>query len=419
MNVVESDPEQPTAELVALARRELHGDSVLSDSAGFARLEQRMQARRPWTWTWARARVAGVGAVASAAALAGALWLTHDDAITFQVAGGAAAEDGRIVGAQATRIRFSDGSEATLARGAEARVEKLTEHGAAVVLTRGSMRVHIAKKPQAAWTIAAGPYDVRVTGTAFDVSWSTQEQAFDLRMQSGAVVVTGPLALSGIGLEAGQHLFGGVAEGRLTVEGNGSPSAAPPRAVAAIEPAAAPKAAPGSVAPAPTLPAPRASAEPHAWTKQVAQGHFAAVLDEAEQRGLERILGGGSLEELAALADAARYAGRSAVAKRVLLAERQRFASSSPARDAAFFLGRIAEDSGGGAIEWYERYVQESPRGPYASQAFGRKMMLLYKQRGPAAAKPVAAEYLSRFPNGPYAAAARKLEQESSPTPRP
>jgi TolA-binding protein len=119
------------------------------------------------------------------------------------------------------------------------------------------------------------------------------------------------------------------------------------------------------------------------------------------------------------LADAARYAGRGSIAKRVLLAERQRFQSSSAAHDAAFFLGRIAEDSGGGAIEWYERYVSESPRGPYASQAFGRKMMLLYKQRGAVAAKPVAEEYLSRYPNGPYAAAARKLTEESSSTSKP
>jgi hypothetical protein len=221
-------------------------------------------------------------------------------------------------------------------------------------------------------------------------------------------------------LKAGQHLFGGVAEGRLTVEGNDAPSITPPQAaVAALEPAAERKAPTPGPTLSPTPPAARGAAEPHAWTKQVAQGHFAAVLEEAEQRGLDRLLSGGSLEELAALADAARYAGRNAIAKRVLLAERQRFASSGPARDAAFFLGRIAEDSGGGAVEWYERYVQESPRGPYASQAFGRKMMLLYKQRGPAAAKPVAAEYLSRFPNGPYAAAARKLEQESSPAPRP
>ena len=416
MNVLEREAGQPTAELVSLARRALHGDSVLSDAAGFARLEQRMRPRPAWQTGWV---VGGLIALASSAGLIGALWLTHDDAITFKVAGGTLAKDGRIVGAEATRIEFSDGSEATLARGAEARVENLTEHGAAVVLNRGSMRVHIAKKPQAAWTVAAGPYDVQVTGTAFDVSWSTQEQAFDLRMQSGAVVVTGPLALSGIGLKAGQHLFGGVAEGRLTVEGNDAPSPAPPQAVAALEPAAQRKASPPGPALAPSPPAARGAAEPHAWTRQVAQGHFAAVIEEAEQRGLDRILSGGSLEELAALADAARYSGRNAIAKRVLLAERQRFASSGPARDAAFFLGRIAEDSGSGAVEWYERYVQESPRGPYASQAFGRKMMLLYKQRGAEAAKPVAAEYLSRFPNGPYAAAARKLEQESPPAPRP
>lgn len=416
MNALESDPHQPAAELVRLARRELHGDSALSDEAGFARLQQRMNRPPP---RLARGWLAGAG-LATAGALAAAVFFAQrgDDAITFRVAGGALAEDGRIVGAEATRISFSDGSEATLSRGAEARVEKLDEHGGAVVLKRGSMRVHIAKKPRAAWTVAAGPYDVRVTGTAFDVSWSAQEQAFDLRMQSGAVIVTGPLAQSGIALKAGQHLFGVVAEGRLTVEGASVPQAATkPEPIAALEPTAPDTKA--RSAPTPSAPAARASAEPHAWTKQVAQGHFAAVLDEAEQRGLDRTLASGSLEELAALADAARYAGRSQIAKRVLLAERQRFAGSAAARDAAFFLGRIAEDSGAGGIEWYERYVAESPRGPYASQAFGRKMMLLYKQRGAAAAKPVAVEYLSRFPNGPYAAAARKLEQESSSAPKP
>jgi TolA-binding protein len=364
--------------------------------------------------SWASGWLAGAAALTGAAALGIALWVTSGtQTITFEVAGGSVAEDGRVIGAEATKIVFSDGSEATLGRGAEAQVDKLTEHGAEVVLKRGSMRVSIAKKAQAAWTVAAGPYDVQVTGTAFDVTWSNQAQTFDLRMQSGAVIVTGPLALSGIPLRAGQHMFGGVKEGRLTVEGGSSAPAAAP--VVGLEPAAA------AATPVPNAPAlaARAGNEPHAWTRQVAQGKFNAVLAEAEQRGLDRTLGSGSLEELAALADAARYAGRGAIAKRVLLAERQRFPSSAPARDAAFFLGRIAEDSGGGAIEWYERYVSESPRGPYASQAFGRKMMLLYKQRGAAAAEPVAQEYLKRFPNGPYAAAARKIDEESESTPKP
>ncbi len=418
MNVAETAADKQTAQLVGLAQRELHGDSALSDDAGFSRLQTRML-RTPHGW--ARGWVAGVVALGSAAALAGALLFAHARAphLTFEVAGGALSANGHVVGKDGTRIRFSDGSEASLANGAEAQIENLTEHGADVVLTRGSMRVHIAKKPQAAWKVAAGPYDVRVTGTAFDVSWSNQAQAFDLRMETGAVIVTGPLAVTGIPLRAGQHMFGGVAEGRLTVEGGeAAPSpAATPVAGAALEPRPEP---PSAATPA-LLPssAPRSSAEAHAWTREVAQGHFTAVLDEAEQRGLDRTLGSGSLEELAALADAARYAGRSPVAKRVLLAERQRFPNSGPARDAAFFLGRIAEDSGGGAVEWYERYVSESPRGAYASQAFGRKMMLLYKQRGVSAAKSVAAEYLSRFPNGPYAAAARKIDEESPSAPKP
>jgi hypothetical protein len=422
MNLAETGADKQTAELVGLAQRELHGDTVLSDDAGFARLQMRMDAPRSF---WSRGWVAGLAVAGSAGALAVALLLVQaaPPKLSFQVAGGALDANGHVVGGEHTLIRFSDGSEATLARGAEAQIANVTERGADVVLAHGSMRVHIAKKPEASWKVAAGPYNVRVTGTAFDVSWSNQAQAFDLRMETGAVIVTGPLAASGIVLRAGQHLFGGVAEGRLTVEGGEAAASAAP-AIAALQPTEPSPtrdadASGVSPTPLPATPAPHPGPEAHAWTRQVAQGHFTAVLDEAEQRGLDRTLSGGSLEELAALADAARYAGRSAVAKRVLMAERQRFPSSGQARDAAFFLGRIAEESGGGAIEWYERYVTESPRGAYASQAFGRKMMLLYKQRGSGAAGPVAADYLSRYPNGPYAAAARKINQESQPSPRP
>jgi FecR protein len=407
--------DQPTAELVRLAQRELRGDSVLSEDAGFARLEARRAARpRSWGKGW----LAGGAAFAASAALAAALWLpSRESALTFEVAGGSLTDSGRVLGEEGTRIRFSDGSEAQLSRGTEARVRNVTEHGAEVLLERGSMRVSIAKKPEASWKVAAGPYDVRVTGTAFDVSWSAQTQAFDLRMQSGAVIVTGPLAQSGILLKAGQHLFG-VADGRLTVEGGEAAPRSSPVPVADSSPPS-PKAEPPDTGPSAAASAPALAAaarpvvEPHAWTKQVAQGRFNDVLAQAEQRGMSRTLDSGSLEELSALADAARYAGRGPIAKRVLLAQRQRFPSSSAARDAAFFLGRLAEDSGGGAVDWYERYVSESPRGAYASQAFGRKMMLLYKQRGATAARPVATEYLARYPNGPYAAAARKIDQES------
>lgn len=411
--------DQRAAALVRLAQEQLGGDSVLSGDAGFARLAARMA---PAAGVGSRRWVLGGVAVAAALSVPAVLFFARSRVLTFDVAGGALSESGHVIAREGTRIAFSDGSEAQLSRGTEARIQNLTEHGAEVVLSRGSMRVHIAKKPRTSWNVAAGPYDVRVTGTSFDVSWSGQSQTFDLRMVTGSVVVSGPLAQGGIPLRAGQHMF--VVDGRLTVEGGDGAAAEANRSAPAAEPSAAQ--APSSIEPAPEALAPsepaglpsaapgpsRAPSEAQAWRRHVAEGRFDAVLEQAERRGLERTLNGGSLDELGALADAARYAGRGALAKRALLAQRQRFPGSAPARDAAFFLGRIAEDSGGGGLEWYERYLSESPRGAYVSQAYGRRMMLVYKQSGALAAKPAAVDYLSRYPNGPYAAAARKLLQE-------
>src|SRR6478609_4074928 len=299
--MIAEEVETPTGELVRLAQRELHGDSALSDDAGFARLEARMGApTRSWSKRWL---LGGVAVAALSGALVAALVLqqprTH--VLTFEVASGALGESGRIVATDHTRIRFSDGSEASLSSGTEAKIENVTEHGADMVLARGSMRVHIAKKPQAWWKVVAGPYDVRVTGTAFDVSWSKQGQTFDLRMQTGTVIVSGPLAQGGIPLKAGQHLF--VAEGRLTVEGGEAPSGAGPSASAdAPEEGSNPSPTIAEAVPAPAASwsagaATRASSDPRAWARQVAEGHFSAVLDDAEQRGLSRTLSSGSLEE--------------------------------------------------------------------------------------------------------------------------
>jgi hypothetical protein len=312
--------------------------------------------------------------------------------------GGAVSNSGYVVGGSDTRIRFSDGSEVSLERGAETRVSDLGSHGGKVSVQKGGVRVAIAKLPEAAWTVEAGPYNVRVTGTAFDVRWSQQDQVFELAMKSGSVVVTGPLVGNGLTLRAGQRMLG--KKGGVTVDGREAP-----RAAVALK-------APEAADPAKQSAAPVAAATKPAgsdWAKQVAQGNFNAVLAEAEQRGLDRTIASASLADLSALADAARYARRSDLARRALIAKRQRFAGSGSAREAAFFLGRLAEDNGGGALEWYDRYLSESPRGAYASQALGRKMMLVYQQRGEAAAAPIASDYLGRYPAGPYASAARKI----------
>jgi TolA-binding protein len=135
------------------------------------------------------------------------------------------------------------------------------------------------------------------------------------------------------------------------------------------------------------------------------------VLADADRRGIDRVLTESTATELAALADAARYARRQEVARRALTAQRARYPGSMQARDAAFFLGGLAEGQKDDpvSLEWYDVYLGESPNGAYAPQALGRKMMLLQRLRGPASARAVATEYLARFPEGPYAGSANKL----------
>jgi TolA-binding protein len=157
----------------------------------------------------------------------------------------------------------------------------------------------------------------------------------------------------------------------------------------------------------------QANAAPAArnWSAELAAGHFAVILQQAEQRGLETSLGEASSEDLAALADAARYSRREDVARRALGAQRKRFPGSPRANDAAFLLGRLEEAAQHAelALGWYERCLGESPHGTYTSEALGRKMTVVQRLHGAAKARPIAEEYLQRFGNGTYAAAARAL----------
>jgi hypothetical protein len=85
-------------------------------------------------------------------------------------------------------------------------------------------------------------------------------------------------------------------------------------------------------------------------------------------------------------------------------------------RDAAFFLGGLAEEPAGktaavAAFGWYDRYLRESPDGTYTAQALGRKMVVAERLGERAEARAAAAEYLRRFPSGPYAGRARALQE--------
>ena len=164
-----------------------------------------------------------------------------------------------------------------------------------------------------------------------------------------------------------------------------------------------------------TPPAARASTKATSrttnWTLELEAGHFANILRQAEQRGLDRSLEDASSDDLAALADAARYSRREDIARRALTAQRHRFAATARANDAAFLLGRLEETAQrlDLALAWYERCLGESPGGTYMSEALGRKMTVVERLYGASRARPIAEEYLHRFEKGTYAAAARAL----------
>lgn len=398
-------PDQLTNHLARLAEAELDGSARAGDDAWLDEVPVRVAGIRRTR----RLRVGGAAATFSLAAGIALFVLARPTQLTYAVLNGAQSAD-YVLAQEGTKIRFSDGSEVSLDRGAEAKVASVNAHGARVNLRRGEAHLEVVKQHDTQWYVDAGPYSVHVTGTAFDVSWSEKDRVFELSLQHGSVVVNGPLVGNGFTMKPGQRMVGR-ADGYVVVEGSkpGELAAAAGNAAAPAQGASEPSAeVDAALPPTSDVTAPDAQQRSN-WGHLVAQGKFREVLADAQRRGVDQVLAGAPLADLSALSDAARYAKNGELAKRALLAERQRFPNSRVASDAAFLLGRLAEDSGGGAVGWYDRYLAHSPNGPYASQALGRKMMLSFRDGGAGAAEPLAKQYLERYPKGPYASAARKL----------
>jgi hypothetical protein len=349
--------------------------------------ERALPQRRPWLLM-----AAGVFALTVVAAIV--FWPA--DVLDFRVEGVALGDGGYLApDAQPATVLFSDGTALRLQPSARARIAEVTAHGARIVLERGRGRLSVVHRPEAAWQIEAGPYTIEVTGTAFDVEWSPDAQRLLVEMESGSVSVRGALARDGVSVRAGERLVAG--GGELRIEAMVARSEAPTPAHEARAPLAqsAVPAAPSSSAPS--------------WSQRLAAGEFAIIVREAEARGIGAVLASGALAELVALADAARYVGKSDIARRALEAQRSRFAGSREAATAAFLLGRMADDAGAPAeaIGFYNAHLSEG--GAFGAEALGRKMLAEQRAGQAEAARASARTYLERHPKGAHAAAAKKL----------
>ena len=389
--------------MAALLRADVPDVDPAHDAAERDRLVEAVLVRRSRSrWQRHKPAMRFMGGMALAAAVVTALIIAWPDAaLDYQIQGAALAEGGYVrAETEDAKVTFSEGSEVLIARGSVARIVDVGPHGARLVLEAGRAALSITHLPETEWSIAAGPFVVEVTGTRFAVDWQPARQQLEVKLEQGSVLVRGPLLADGVSLREGQKLLAEL----------------PARLVEIAELADAPVAHEKSATPAADKEAapiqsvvPPAPAERVSWAKRVASGEFQIVLDEAQARGIESVLASGSLDDLMALSDAARYAARGDLAQRALTAVRSRFSSSDAARTAAFLLGRLAEGgSSSAAIDWYDRYLAEAPGGTFAAEALGRKMLLL-RSRAPAQARGVAEQYLRRFPKGAYAQVARDL----------
>jgi hypothetical protein len=147
------------------------------------------------------------------------------------------------------------------------------------------------------------------------------------------------------------------------------------------------------------------------WPSLVRRGDFNTVVDAATLRGIDLTLRTASAADVRALADASRYTGHAALAERSLTALRERFPGTRQSAAAAFLLGRTLESSGNmpEADRFYALYLTESADGEFAAEALAGHMRAVEAWKGPAAAKPVALEYLRRYRAGVHAETARRL----------
>jgi TolA-binding protein len=409
-----SQDDQAIARLADLARgvAEAPADPEL-DRAGRARLmfDVRRELERP------KRRVLLPLSLAAALALGLGvatlqLW---PKPIAYEVHG--ARLDGPYVSAaqNPVRVEFSDGSVVRAEPGSRLRVDDPKSSGARVLIERGRAAVSVAHRAGSEWSFLGGPFEVRVTGTRFELDWDPASEVLEVGMREGSVEVHGPLG-GVVTVRAGQRFRAELASRRMTVVDSGSELATneQPKADAPAPAVVEPTEAEEPVAHESNREHPRAvasTATRESWSKLVASGAFDDVVRQANERGLDTCMKSCGASELRALADAARYTSRADVAERALTTLRQRFAGSAESRAAGFLLGRLFE--GRGAAErargWYETYLAESPSGSLAAEALAGKMRTILATRGRASAEPVARDYLSRYPEGVHAKPARRI----------
>lgn len=412
-----------SAELVTSAEVE-RGLSALHARVDSSRTRQTGHGR----WALAVAAVATCALVALLFSSVARRYLSVPERpmLTYQIDGGRVLEGGylRETGHAGVNLSFNEGSKFAFTPGTRGRIREVTKEGARIAIEHGAATFDVTPGSNRKWLVDVGPFLITVKGTRFTVSWDPLGEQFELKMLHGRVVVNGPVSAGEIAVVAGQNLAVNLAQARTVITEEppeqlggdaGGTSAQESADTPVPDPAIATR---ESTAYSPQhaingATATKARVE-RRWSDELARGQWDRILEDVRRSGVETILGEAPLDDLFAVADAARYRRQPDLARSALLAVRRRFPNSPRALDAIFLLGRLDESRANGeaqAIARYDEYLSNAPNGAFAGEALGRKMTLTVALAGPARARPIAEEYLRRFPKGSYAGSARTLMQ--------
>jgi len=308
-------------------------------------------------------------------------------------------------------LSFSDGSRVMLQAGTQARVASSNEHGARVVLERGTLRADVVPRRNNEWFVVGGPFAIRVTGTSFDAAWDPEHATLRVAMYTGHVVVNSECLSDDRTLAAGESATLSCATDRPAEVS--TPSERPQPRVAEVN--ATPSAV--SLAPPPirgVAPEASGSSAPIiSWRELARHGSYKQALASAEAAGFDQLCETLPVLELFELATATRLAGNGARATQAYLAIRRRFPGTDSAASAAFHLGQLAFDGSSAfdeAHRWFGLYLAERPAGTLAAEALGRTMEAEQRLGDLAAARNTAALYLNRYPTGAHARLAESLQ---------
>lgn len=363
-----------------------------------------------------RAReVTWFAAAAMAAAAAIALWTRPLGVLSFTTPNGKGEVGAWLATDQSSEmpIAFSENTKIILRQDSRGRVETVGQKGAHFLIERGAIHAEVVHRVGTDWRFLAGPFEVRVTGTALNVAWDPAKEQLSVRVDHGSVIVHGPYLGDDQVVRTGELCLVDIPSKsmRLLSDADGysrdtHTADAPPALVA--DPAPTPHALNNS--PPNDLHAAPAAA---AWSDLEGKGDYEGAYAAAQRDGAASLYRLASVDSLLELAKVGQLSGHRDMQRDALLAVRHRFAGSRQAALAAYELGRTTP-----ALEaagWFEAYLTEQPAGPLAREASGRLLEADSLGHNEPAAREAAKRYLARYPDGPHAALARRTLDVQSP----